>query len=933
MPEKDYRTLYVQERKTVQPFRLARTVVDLPFRAEAFARLFDHLAARRSTLVVGPTGCGKTALIQAVAARRRDRAEGDIVRMSTMDLMVGTHYLGDWQSKLRAWVEETRSRHEVLYVTDPWNLPTVGASDASTDNVLDALRPMVESGETFILAELSPEQYRTMERIPGFTRLFQRVDLDALDASQVDAVLLQAASLAEFPLDDAARRALLQLSSRFLPAQCQPGPSLRLFEKLVESHDVTSKGPPTPASIEGFFADTTGLPPFIVSRSVTRAPGDIRAWFAERLVGQRAAIESVVESIALFKAGLHNPLRPIATFLFVGPTGVGKTELGRRLAEFVFGSPDRLLRFDLAEFKDYHSFELLLGDRRRPEQPARLLDPVRAQPFQVVLLDELEKAHPNVWDLLLPLLDEGRLSGPGGESVDFRSTIIIATSNIGAAEGDRHAVGFGGRAGNEREKRTRAALEQSFRPEFLNRFQHVVVFHPLSAVELRMVARMELAKVLRRQGITDQSLVVDVADEVLDAVIRQDLDVRYGARALERELQKRVVVPLALALMEREVTPGSILRIDLREGTVRVRTVETERSRAHRESLTPARTPDGRTLDRGTMVERLQSSCGELDRLCVALGYVALGRERERLLGQRELPGFWRDTASAAENDAMLEWVSTTLDRVDALDERVTAVREALERGSSRRDLEAAGHELHALDEALREARREIVVLGVPGRFDAVIECRPVGGSGAEARDLLAEVYASWARHREFAVEWLRVPAADDEPWALAVRGAYAFGTLRGEGGIHRVRVPTRDGEGGAGRLVVAAVRVGPLGAARVAVQKLGESSRKGVERYGCRVRARVEFTDPNNPMGQLLILSNDRTVKENEARAGEVFYALRAAGECPDAVVRRYDQRPPLVRDAATGWSSGRPDALSPRSFDALLRRRIDALALDDEG
>jgi ATP-dependent Clp protease ATP-binding subunit ClpC len=923
--EKDYYGLYVQERRTLSPFSLGGLDLGVPYRDELIAKIDEQLTVGRSVMLVGPPGVGKTAVLQGVHAARVARGEGGVVRVSSMDLLSGTHYLGDWQSKLRAWVRQSRERNEVLFFTDAWNLNTAGASDTSTDNVLDALRPLMEAGELNVVVELSVDRVRTMDRIPGFTRLFQRFDVAPLDPAQVDAVIQRVAEGAGRQVDEPVRRAMVQLTSRFLRAQLQPGPALGLLQWILEQPGLRDEAL-TPALVETAFAQRTGLPSFIVSRAVTKTASEVRAWFQERLVGQRAAIDAMVEAIALFKSGLHDTGRPIGTFLFVGPTGVGKTELARLLAEFVFGSPDRLLRFDLSEFKDYHAFELLLGSPRRKDSPARLLDPVRAQPFQVVLFDELEKAHPNLWDLILPLLDEGRMSAPDGDAVDFRNTIVIATSNVGAQESNR-SVGFGERGGDEREGRIRQALETSFRPEFLNRFQHIVVFHSLSLLELRTVARFELARVLQREGIVAPGLTVDVDDAALDLVIRQGVDARYGARALKREIQKRLVLPLAMTLMEQAVAPGAILRINVRDGAIRVRVLETEASRAHRASFVPTPRVEPRAIDREALREQLKQAEGAFDGLMELVQLPAALDRRGELLSAREVPGFWRDVARASANDRELEVASDLIDRVEALEERIAGARDALEKGASRRALESAAQEVRALEEALRSARRELVVLGAAGRVDALMECRVVGTSGPEMRDRLAAMYVEWAKHRGYTVTWWRDPRDDEESWLLGVRGPYAFGLLRGEAGLHRLRLAgTAENPG---RRVVAAVRVAPWETGRaVTATKDGERSVRGSGRFGSKVRAVLEYRDPD---GGRLTLQNEQSATENAAAAGELLAALADAVEAPEEVVRRYDAAPPLVRDALTGWVSGRPDALAPRGLDALLVRRVDALALED--
>ena len=382
------------------------------------------------------------------------------------------------------------------------------------------MRPYIEQHEIRLLGEATPEVLRVMLRTPGLGSLFDLCEIEPITAEQVDTVVERAGVRLGLALDVPTRSVLVRLTERFLPARPQPGPALHLLEQIrdyqMQKQGIGEPEPLTADFVEKVFSIYSGLPRFVISRSTTQSAADLRVWLQERIVGQRAAIDAVVETIALFKAGLHDPKRPLGAFLFVGPTGVGKTELARCVAKLLFGSEQRMLRLDLSEFKDPSSIDVLCGSPTNPDQPAKLLDPVRQQPFQVILLDEIEKAHSNVWDLLLPLLDEGHLGPPGGVPVSFRNTIVIATTNAGAQEAAtmRAVVGFGGsEEPSIREDRARKLLEREFRPEFLNRFQHIAFFHPLSRVELRQVARAELKGILQREGITARKLIVDVADE------------------------------------------------------------------------------------------------------------------------------------------------------------------------------------------------------------------------------------------------------------------------------------------------------------------------------------------------------------------------------------------------------------------------------------
>ncbi|MCB9743756.1 MAG: AAA family ATPase [Alphaproteobacteria bacterium] len=880
------------------------------FRDEDVRAAIDQLDRGRSVLLVGPVGVGKTAVVHGVARALAARDMGELVELSTTTIMAGTRYLGEWQSKITQIAKEALDTGTVLYVPDVRSLPHTGRTVQSDGNLLDALRPYLAQG-LVLLGEVSPEGFRAMGRHAGFVELFHKLSVHPLRPAQVDACVARAASRAGLPLDNPSRQALIQLTTRFLPSRPQPGPALELLEQVGDDwvQRRAEDAALTPSHVERVFCSTSGLPPFVVSRDETRASGDIRRWFQERIVGQHEAIEAVIEVIALFKAGLHDPTRPLGSFFFVGPTGVGKTELARTLATFLFGSPHRLLRFDLSEYKDYHSFEVLLGSARDPSRPAALIDPVRAQPFQVVLLDELEKAHPNVWDLLLPMLDEGRLTPPGGSTVDFRNTILIATSNVGALGSDK-SVGFGATRGDaERRSRILEALEKSFRPEFLNRFQHVVVFHSLTRDQVRTVARQELRRILGREGIAARNLVVDVDDAALDLVIERGFDPRYGARALKREIQRQLVLPLAMTLMEQSVEPGQILKLVERGGQIRVRTLDTPESRESRRDRAPVRTLDGTKMTREDISAASRELRAQVEALGEAIREPILQEGRERLLTLRRAPDFWQDTDSAARAMRDLDRVTVVLDRMDRLRSFGEEVDDDLGQATKRSALEQVASKLVRLQDAVARARRELLIMGWDGSWDALVEVSPVGNTGRLARDHLVMCYTAWAAAKG-ALQWLRDPEGEDEPAMFAVKGHYTSGLLRLEAGLHRVRGDEYNS--------VARVRVAPWTDASGEVRFKRHRALKGAGTYTERVRSLLECEGG-------LVLRNDRTLAENRDLAAEIAPAWAKAPAPSDDMVRRYDLEPPLVRDPLTGLSSGRPDQLSPEGLHELLCLRVD--------
>ncbi len=887
-------------------------------RDDEIARVIALLQQGRSVLLVGPAGVGKSAVVHGVAARfAQGQPARGLVELSSMALMSGTRYLGEWQTKVSAMVDAAVRADTTLFFSDVWNLPTAGRTSNSDTNVLDALRPHVEQGRLSLLAEATPEILRQMQRVPRFADLFQGVELRPLTAEQVDQTLATAAADFSLQLDAAGRRALVELTRRFLPARPQPGPALALLSQVAErAADLPAGAPVPPAFVEQVFADRAGLPAFIVSPSATMKAEEIRAAFAERMVGQAHAIASVVECIALFKAGLQDPGKPLGTFLFVGPTGVGKTELARTLARFLFGSADRLLRFDLGEYKDFHSFELLLGNPRDPTRPAALVDPVRAQPFQVILFDELEKAHPNVWDVLLGLLDEGRLTPPAGEAVDFRSTIVICTSNVGAAGSDKR-LGFGeGPDLAQREATIRADLERHFRPELLNRFQQVVVFHPLNREQVRAVARQELSRVLRREGITARGLVVDVDDDALDLVIDQGYDERYGARALKRQLQRMIVLPLALRIMESAPTRGQLIRVDVAAGSIRVRLRDTPDSRAVRREAQPVKV-DGERFTKADLTARVHQVQQAAAALAQDADRAVLREERDRLVALRTEPDFWKYPTEAAQALRDLHLAERDLARLARLQERADSCAEDLAVAAGRDDFRRLASRLLSLEDHLHHARRELVVLGRTGHWDALVELRPVGATGPAARDLLHDAYTAWGQSLGHGVELLLAPRGPEDACLLAIRGPYASGLLADEAGLHRLR--QEDGSS------VCRVRVAPWTDAHEQPVWGDARALKATSPGGVRLRSRLEVRWKGQGRRPPLVLQGDRTLDQARALAEELLGSWARMPAASDRRVRRYDAEAGQVKDHRLGILNVHPSRITGDRLHRILCDRVD--------
>ncbi|HOM17359.1 MAG TPA: AAA family ATPase, partial [Thermoguttaceae bacterium] len=285
----------------------------------------------------------------------------------------------------------------------------------------------------------------------------------------------------------------------------------------------------------------------------------------QRLVNQEEAVEAVANAVRRSRAGLQDPRRPIGSFIFLGPTGVGKTELCKALAEVLFDDENAMIRLDMSEFMERHTVSRLIGAPPGYvgyEEGGRLTEAVRRRPYAVILLDEIEKAHRDVFNILLQVLDDGRLSDNQGHTVDFTNTIIVMTSNIGSQLIQEISRQGGGE--DEIREAVQAALRERFLPEFLNRIDEVIIFHPLGKKEIHKIVRLQIDR-LRKQ-LAEKQIELVVTEAAIDAIAELGYDPTFGARPLKRVIQQKIQNPLAAEILKKEFTEGSRVQVDYRDG-------------------------------------------------------------------------------------------------------------------------------------------------------------------------------------------------------------------------------------------------------------------------------------------------------------------------------------------------------------------------------
>ena len=525
-----------------------------PFRTTLLQLVGPGAAARRSVVLVGESGVGKTTMIQRLVADliAHDGFESHgnldrvtrVFRISGQRILAGMSFVGDWERRALAVLAEARAGNVMLVVDDLVDFGRLGRSRDGDRTLADLFRGAVASGEVTLVGECSPGAWARLEaEAPTFAASFTTVPVPPADAVEKLLMLgqrgreLEEAQQATLEADGI--EALLRLGPVVHPGTAQPGATLGLLTQV--------EGILGQPEVLTLARERTGLPQSLLWPGAGEAfTAEALRWrLGSRVLGQSEAVEAGLAAILKLQAGLADPGRPVATYLFTGPTGTGKTELSKALAEQLFGSRERLLRLDMGEFGGADAVGRLIGNAWEPR--GRLTEAIRAQPFAVVLLDEIEKAHPAVHQLLLQLLDEGRLTDASGERADFRRALIIMTSNLGAQASA--TIGYGvddaGRVARDRRADALRAVREFFPPELFNRIDRVVAFHPLTAEVAERIAAKELAELFTRPGLVQRQVFAFATPSATRKMVEEAFDVRYGARSVKRFLESEVGFRLA----------------------------------------------------------------------------------------------------------------------------------------------------------------------------------------------------------------------------------------------------------------------------------------------------------------------------------------------------------------------------------------------------
>lgn len=616
---------------------------------------------RASLLIVGKERVGKSGLLRAWLEREHEVNRPRLVyQTSGARLVAGMSGFGQWQERVRRVMEAAALVDAILYFDD--------ISDLFADrpgghvDLPSAMRPWLEDNRVRVVGEVREEMIDRLEhQNGGFFACFGRVRVEPLTAKQ-SLTILDRLAQAQIQRDSdravltpEGNAALVELAERYLPYESFPGKAVRLAREIAAAHEIalgshSSGARIGPDPVHEAFSVRTGVPTFLLKDESALRVGDVIEELEKRLVGQDEAVRRVAELVCIVKAGLQPAGKPLATLLFVGPTGVGKTELARALAMLLFGGEERLVRFDMSEYGSAYATERLFRGNDGGE--GLLTRRVREQPFCVILLDEIEKAHPAAFDLLLQVCGEGRLTDGRGKTAYFHNAILIMTSNLGATH-KRNKAGFGGsenRAGDE--AHYAKVVRETFRPELVNRIDRVVAFRSLDEDDIQAVARIATARTTRRRGIVQRGIDLVVSEAATAHLGRTGMSEVYGARALRRHVERELVTPVARLMSKAGGLDGERVVVDtaaaplatgeepgaeqsgLRFGVVHVPAKRTRNASYVLRQITDVR----RNAHRQSRLDRVRQLREQAVYLVAQLGYNATAQSKRKKQNREPVP-------------------------------------------------------------------------------------------------------------------------------------------------------------------------------------------------------------------------------------------------------------------------------------------------------
>jgi len=551
---------------------------------------------KNAPLLIGDPGVGKTAVVEELAHRIASGRVPDalagrrIVELTLGSIVAGTKYRGEFEERMNKLVcEASEAEDVILFIDEIHALVGAGKAEGAPLDAGDILKPALARGEIRVIGATTPRDYaQTIEKDGALSRRFQVIRID--EPSTDDAKMILSARKESLEahhgcaISQSAIDAAVEMSVRYLPETRLPDKAIDLLDEACVRLRVRSL---SGAQVDDVDAEVvaeaisakTGIPVKRLSESEQERLLHLEKALKRRVVGQDHACSAVAGKVRLARAGLRDPRKPVGVFFFVGPSGVGKTELAKALANELSGSEGSLIRIDMSEYQESHTISRLVGSPpgyTGSSEEGQLTKQLRRNPSSVVLFDELEKAHPDIWQLFLQVFDDGRLTDAQGRTADCRHAVFIMTSNAGSElwARARGSVGFA-TAGTDELPETVALraptqqemfehLKKRFSPEFLNRLDEIVLFNPLGRRELIEVTRLAMAGLLSR--VEARGARVSISDDALAEIAERGWDQEQGARPIERAVEEHVATPLSTMILGGEIEAGTIVEIGLRGG-------------------------------------------------------------------------------------------------------------------------------------------------------------------------------------------------------------------------------------------------------------------------------------------------------------------------------------------------------------------------------
>src|SRR6266403_1957333 len=570
---------------------------------------------KNNPVLIGEPGVGKTAIVEGLAQRI---AEGDVPsfladkRILALDLsliVAGTKYRGQFEERLKTIMKELmENQNAIIFIDELHTLVGAGSAEGSLD-AANILKPALSRGEIQCIGATTPAEFRkSIEKDRSLERRFQSVKVPPPSEAEaikiLEGVRERYESFHQVRYTQEALEAAVIQSTRYIPDRFLPDKAIDVIDEagarvklrvraeqgnldaltaslteweratygraqapIEDDEDAIVVAEVTRADVEEVIARWTGIPITSLKEGESQKLLRIEAELHKRVISQRPAISALARAIRRSRAGLKNPHRPVGSFLFLGPTGVGKTEVARCLAQFLFGTERSMIRFDMSEFMEKHSVSKLIGSPPGyvgHEEGGQLTERVKRSPYSVLLFDEIEKAHPDIFNVLLQVFEDGLLTDALGNAVDFKNAIIIMTSNIGARFIQKKAtMGFQGSGDASREKMEEmvmSSVRQTFNPEFINRLDEIIIFDELGPEELLDVLQLQVDQI--NGTMSNHGFIVRLSDDAKRWIINKTCaDRSYGARPLRRALQKYVEDPLSEALIQGHLGEASLVEM------------------------------------------------------------------------------------------------------------------------------------------------------------------------------------------------------------------------------------------------------------------------------------------------------------------------------------------------------------------------------------